>query len=99
MIYYPKILCGSSDWSDEISVDLSKLSFTSIALALGAAMETQPLAPGVPYDPGRRQVFGQMDNHDNHTLAAPDAHTTFTLHYTQGVFTVPIKDCHSLLPY
>ena len=36
-------------------------------------METQPLAPGVPYDPGRRQVFGQMDNHDNHTLAAPDA--------------------------
>ena len=25
-------------------------------------METQPLAPGVPYDPGRRQVFGQMDN-------------------------------------
>ena len=22
-----------------------------------------------------------------------------SLHYTQGLFTVPIKDCHSLLPY
>ena len=31
-------------------------------------METQPLAAGVPYDPGRRTVFGQMDNH-----TAPDA--------------------------
>ena len=28
----------------------------------------QPLAAGVPYDPRRRTVFGQMDNH-----TAPDA--------------------------
>ena len=31
-------------------------------------METQPLAAGVPYDPRRRTVFGQMDNQ-----TAPDA--------------------------
>ena len=33
-------------------------------------METQPLAPGVPYDPGRRQAFTQMDKALKQTAAA-----------------------------
>ena len=65
-------------------------------------METQPLAPGVPSAPGVRTVFGQMDNHDNHTLAAPDAprkegrtrgYVTFT------ALTVDEEMWDALVPY